>query len=139
MLVIWAKEKAGLSAGVDPATFTEEANQTTEDQIGLNRGQRRDLQRRLNALGFETKATGKFDEDTRAVIERWQTARGYPRSGFFNKLQHKALLSEPVPTAQTGSSDDSGDASRRHTGRRNDGPPNPAAFIGGVVGGIFRH
>ncbi|HEY3793360.1 MAG TPA: caspase domain-containing protein, partial [Bradyrhizobium sp.] len=31
---------------VDPATFNEEANQVTEDQIGLDRGQRRDVQRR---------------------------------------------------------------------------------------------
>jgi uncharacterized caspase-like protein len=31
-----------LTTGVDPATFTEEANLTTEDQIGLEKGQRRD-------------------------------------------------------------------------------------------------
>ena len=51
-----------LTTGIDPATFTEEANQTTEDQIGLEKGQRRDVQRRLNGLGFDTKVTGKFDE-----------------------------------------------------------------------------
>jgi uncharacterized caspase-like protein len=33
--------------GVDPATFSEEASQLTEDQLGLNRNQRRDVQRRL--------------------------------------------------------------------------------------------
>ena len=58
-----------LTTGVDPATFTEEANQTTEDQIGLDKGQRRDVQRRLTGLGFDTKITGKFDEQTRAVIK----------------------------------------------------------------------
>src|SRR5271169_754557 len=84
---------------VDPGTFTEEANQTTEDQIGLDKGQRRDVQRRLNGLGFDTKVTGKFDEETRAVITRWQAARGYPKTGYLNKLQHKALLSEIVATA----------------------------------------
>src|SRR5436190_2590996 len=41
-----------LTAGVDPATFKEDANQTTEDQIGLDKGQRRDVQRRLTGLGF---------------------------------------------------------------------------------------
>ena len=51
-----------LTTGVDPATFTQEANQTTEDQIGLDKGQRRDVQRRLNGLGFDTKVTGKFDD-----------------------------------------------------------------------------
>ena len=39
-----------------------------------------------------TRATGQFDQSTRAVITRWQAARGYPSSGYLNKLQHKALL-----------------------------------------------
>jgi hypothetical protein len=56
-----------LTTGIDPATFTEESNQTTEDQIGLDKGQRRDVQRRLTGLGFDTKVNGTFDEDTRAV------------------------------------------------------------------------
>jgi uncharacterized caspase-like protein len=137
-----------LTTGVDPATFTQEANQTTEDQIGLDRGQRRDVQRRLNGLGFDTKVTGKFDDGTRAVITRWQAARGYPSSGYLNKLQHKALLTEIVASTQT-SSDDSDDHSARrarHSGggggaRRGGG--DPGAFIGGVMGGMmggmFRH
>ena len=88
-----------LTTGIDPATFNAEANQTTEDQIGLDKGQRRDVQRRLNGLGFDTKVTGTFDESTRSVITRWQAARGYPKSGYLNKLQHKALLTEIVATA----------------------------------------
>src|SRR5436190_9612468 len=76
-----------LTTGIDPATFAEQSNQTTEDQIGLEKGQRRDVQRRLNGLGFDTKVTGVFNESTRAVITRWQAARGYPKSGYLNKLQ----------------------------------------------------
>src|SRR4030095_3264433 len=53
-----------LTTGVDPATFKEDADQTTEDQIGLDKGQRRDVQRRLTGLGFDTKVTGKFDPST---------------------------------------------------------------------------
>src|SRR5246127_2513135 len=49
-----------LTPGVDPATYTEDANQVTEDQIGMKAGQRRDAQRRLTGLGFDTKQTGKF-------------------------------------------------------------------------------
>ena len=72
------------------------------------------MQRRLNGLGFDTKVTGKFDEDTRAVITRWQAARGYPKSGYLNKLQHKALLAEIVAATQTSStSDDSDDRPSR--------------------------
>jgi uncharacterized caspase-like protein len=142
-----------ISAGVDPATFTEDSNQVTEDQISLDRGQRKDVQRRLNGLGFDTKITGKFDEDTRTVIKRWQTARGYPATGYFNKLQHKALLSEIVAaTTTTTSSDDSDDhPARRHSsgggggaggGRRGGGGGggggggNPGAFMGNVMGGF---
>jgi hypothetical protein len=130
---------------VDPATFTEEASQVTEDQIGLDRGQRRDVQRRLNGLGFDTKVNGKFDEATRAVIMRWQAARGYPKSGYLNKLQHKALLAEIGPSNQTSASDEDEDHShhRRHNGggggrRYHHGPSGPVGFIGGVVGGLFR-
>jgi uncharacterized caspase-like protein len=138
-----------LTTGVDPAVFTEESSQTTEDQIGLEKGQRRDVQRRLNGLGFDTKVTGKFDEGTRAVITRWQAARGYPKSGYLNKLQHKALLAEIVATTQTSSSDDSDDKPARRRGgggggggRRSGGGgggdmAGPGRFIGGMMGGMF--
>jgi Caspase domain/Putative peptidoglycan binding domain len=136
---------------VDPATFNAESNQVTEDQIGLDKGQRRDVQRRLNGLGFDTKVSGKFDESTRAVIMRWQAARGYTKSGYLNQLQHKALLTEIVSTTQTSSSDDDSSddrPSRRHHssggggggggGRHYRGGGGPGGFIGGVVGGLFR-
>ncbi len=136
---------------VDPATYTEESSQVTEDQIGLDRGQRRDVQRRLNGLGFDTKVTGKFDEETRSVIKRWQAARGYPVSGYLNKLQHKALLSEIVATTQTSSDDSSSDSGSRHVRHYSGGGGgggshrggDPGAFMGGLVGGMmggmFRH
>src|SRR5436190_14311522 len=92
-----------LTTGIDPATFNADANQTTEDQIGLDKGQRRDVQRRLTGLGFDVKVTGKFDEPTRAVITRWQAARGYPKTGYLNKLQHKALLTEIVSATTSAS------------------------------------
>jgi hypothetical protein len=139
-----------LTTGVDPATFTDDASQVTEDQIGLDRGQRRDVQRRLNGLGFDTKVTGKFDDATRAVIERWQAARGYPKTGYLNKLQHKALLSEIVSSTSTASADDEDRPARRHSsgggggggGRRyHSGGGDPAGvgrFMGGMIGGVFR-
>jgi len=139
-----------LTTGVDPATFNEASNQTTEDQIGLDKGQRRDVQRRLTGLGFDTKVTGKFDEQTRAVITRWQAARGYPSSGFLNKLQHKAMLTEIVATTQSASSSSSDEDSsprRRRSGGGGGGGgggghyrsgPNPGAFVGGMIGGMLR-
>ena len=130
-----------LTTGIDPATFKDDADQTTEDRIGLDKGQRRDVQRRLTGLGFDTKVTGKFDETTRAVITRWQAARGYPKSGYLNKLQHQALLTEIVATTQSASSADEDRPRRKRSaggGRRHGGGGGPGGFIGGVVGGILR-
>jgi peptidoglycan hydrolase-like protein with peptidoglycan-binding domain len=116
--------------------FSDDATEVTEDQLGLSKSQRRDVQRRLTGLGFDVKPTGKFDDTTRAVITRWQAARGYPKTGYLNALQHKALQTEILST-RVASSDDSSDdearASRRSSGgggggRRSrgggGGPPN---------------
>ncbi len=133
-----------LTTGIDPATFTQEADQSAEDQLGFDRAQRRDVQRRLNALGFDTKVSGKFDDTTRAVIARWQAARGYPRSGFLNALQLKALQSE-ISATKVASADDSDDEPSRHArhhgggggGRHYRGAGGPGAFFGGMMGGLF--
>jgi uncharacterized caspase-like protein len=145
-----------LTTGIDPETFTAESSQVTEDQVGLDKGQRRDVQRRLNGLGFDTKVTGVFNESTRGVIKRWQAARGYPTSGFLNKLQHKALLTEIVATTPTASSSDDDEPKPRRRANSGGGGggsapvqhhrpqpsgPDPAGagrFIGGVMGGMLR-
>jgi peptidoglycan hydrolase-like protein with peptidoglycan-binding domain len=119
-----------LSASTDPAILSDEATQATEDQIGLNKAKRRDVQRRLTRLGFDTKASGRFDASTRAVITRWQAARDYPKTGFLNTLQHQALLTESVSTANASS-----EKSDRRT-RRRGGGGGPVGVIGGVVGGV---
>src|SRR5271155_882296 len=73
----------------DEANVADEANQETEDRIGLDKRKRREVQRQLTSIGFDTKVNGTFDESTRAVIARWQGARGYPKTGFFNATQHE--------------------------------------------------
>jgi hypothetical protein len=131
-----------LTAGVDPSTFTETADQVSEDQIGLDRNQRRDVQRRLTGLGFDVKATGKFDDETRSVIRRWQAARGYPATGFLNKLQHKAMQSEIVSTRIASDESDDTPARRRSSsgGHRSQGGgmSGPGALFGHMMGGMFR-
>ena len=140
-----ANATRNLTAGIDPATFTEESSQLTEDKIGLDKGQRRDVQRRLNGLGFDTRVTGTFNDETRSVIKRWQAARGYLVSGYFNKLQHKALLTEVV-ALNTANDESSGKPARRRSGgggggrassHHGGGSDAGAAFIGGVVGGMI--
>jgi peptidoglycan hydrolase-like protein with peptidoglycan-binding domain len=102
------------------------------------------VQRRLTGLGFDTKVNGRFDEQTRAVITRWQAARGYPKTGFLNTVQHQALLAESVSAAHASfsssdKSDDDRPARRRGGGsahhHRSGG--GPGGLIGGVVGGLF--
>ncbi len=129
-----------LVASVDPAVVADEATQQTEDQIGLDKGKRRDVQRRLTGLGFDTKVSGRFDDSTRAVIMRWQVARGYPETGFLNTLQHHALLTESVSAAHASIRSDDDRPARRNGGgsahhHRSGG--GPGGLIGGVVGGLF--
>ncbi|WP_316174621.1 MULTISPECIES: caspase family protein [unclassified Bradyrhizobium] len=148
-----------VAKGVDPAVFTEEGSQVSEDQIGLDKSKRRDVQRRLTGLGFDTKMTGIFDDETRGVVKRWQAARGYPSTGYLTRLQHKALLAEPQPAPATASM--SAPAAKPRRARpsgnvaagsapppsaapvyRNPPPDNAgnaagAAFIGGMMGGVL--
>ena len=125
-------------ASVDPATFADQTTQETEDQIGLDKTKRRDVQRRLTRLGFDTKLNGRFDEPTRAVITRWQAARGYPKTGFLDTPQHQALLTESVSAAHASSGDRSGDdRPPRRGGARHHHSGGPGGLIGGVVGGLF--
>jgi peptidoglycan hydrolase-like protein with peptidoglycan-binding domain len=135
-----------VSTSVEPASFADEATeatQETEDRIGLDKRKRRDVQRGLTRLGFDTKVNGKFDEQTRAVIARWQAARGYPKTGFLNTPQHQALATEVASAAQAsvGSSDKSDNdqpARRRGGGGARHRSGGPGGLIGGVVGGLFR-
>jgi peptidoglycan hydrolase-like protein with peptidoglycan-binding domain len=122
-----------LTETTDPATLADEATQETEDRIGLDKRKRRDVQRRLTRLGFDTKANGRFDEKTRAVILRWQAARDYPATGFLNAPQHQALLSESASTVQADVNDR---PARRRSARHHRGGGGPVALIGGVVGGV---
>lgn len=132
--------KAGLSAtprdttaSIEPASLTDEATQQSEDQMGLTRAKRRDVQRRLTRLGFDTKPSGKFDDATRDAISRWQDQHGYPKTGFLNTAQRQALLSESATVTEASRSE-------HHSGgrgHRSRGIGGPIGVIGHVVGGII--
>jgi hypothetical protein len=119
----------------DTAIATDEATQKTEEQIGLTKTKRREVQRRLTRLGFDTKINGKFDESTRAVIARWQEKNGYPTTGFLNATQHKVL------TDTSANAGNSGHQHRRRAGGRarySRGGGGPIGAIGGAVHGVGR-
>jgi peptidoglycan hydrolase-like protein with peptidoglycan-binding domain len=116
-------------ASLDTAAVSDEATQETEDHIGLTKKTRRNIQRRLNALGFRTKANGKFEESTRAAIADWQEVHGYPKTGFLNTAQHTALLEESKSAREN---------HHRHRTHRRHGIGGPIGAIGGAIGGLFR-
>jgi uncharacterized caspase-like protein len=134
----------------DTSEVSDEADQISEDKIGLDRGQRRDVQRRLNKLGFDVHVNGKFDDETRNVIKRWQAVRGYPGTGYLNKAQHVAMLGENLAArtsdedqTSSSSSDDETRRSRRSSGGGGGrhyarGGGGPGGFFGHVMGGFFR-
>jgi peptidoglycan hydrolase-like protein with peptidoglycan-binding domain len=129
-----------ISAPADTATSSDEATQSeatqqSEDQIRLTKTKRRDVQRGLTRLGFDTKANGTFDEATRDAIARWQEQHGYPRTGFLNAAQHQALLSDSAAAAEAKS--DHTDRRRGGRARHDRGVGGPIGAIGHVVGGLF--
>jgi peptidoglycan hydrolase-like protein with peptidoglycan-binding domain len=117
----------------DTAIATSEATQQTEEQIGLTKAKRRNVQRRLTRLGFETKVNGTFDETTRAAISRWQEESGYPSTGFLNAGQHKALTDAAKQAAKSDRKDRRRAGNRTRYSRGGDGP---IGAIGGVARGV---
>jgi uncharacterized caspase-like protein len=120
---------------------TADASSATENALGLDADARRDVQRRLTAMGFQVSVSGQFAEATRRAITSWQTARGYPKSGYLNKPQHQALLQESVAASagtqtETRSMEQQETAPRPKQGRSSKNPVTGAGeFIGGVLGG----
>ena len=79
------------------------------------------------------------------MITRWQAARGYPKTGFLNKLQHKALQSEIVATRVASADVSDGEPVRRSRrggggGRhyQGGGGGGPGGLFDGMMGGLFR-
>ncbi len=120
------------SAPADTAIAASEATQQTEEQIGLTKATRRNVQRRLTRLGFETRVNGTFDEQTRAAISRWQEENGYPSTGFLNAGQHKAMTDAAKQAAKSDPKD------RRRAGNRTrySRGGGPIGAIGGAVRGV---
>jgi hypothetical protein len=121
-------------APADTAVDANGATQETEEQIGLTKAKRRDVQRRLTRLGFDTKINGTFDESTRAAIARWQEEYGYPSTGFLNTGQHKALAN----TAKLAGKSDRKERRRGGHARYSRGVGGPIGAIGGAVRGVGR-
>jgi peptidoglycan hydrolase-like protein with peptidoglycan-binding domain len=117
----------------------EEATEETEDQISLDRRKRREVQRQLTRIGFDTKVNGVFDGETRAAIARWQAARGYAATGFLNAPEHESLLTESESAANPTTSEESDNdpAPHHRSGAHRYRASGPVGVIGGMIGGLF--
>ena len=119
--------------------FTAEASAATESDLLLDPQSRRDIQNRLTVIGFQTPISGQFTDTTRRSITRWQTARGYPQTGFLNKFQHQALLKESA--AATTRPNTVTEQPRQQYQQQRPQPqqavPGPDPFIGGIIGGAI--
>jgi hypothetical protein len=130
------------------ALKTQDANFATETALGIDTMAWRNLQSHLAGAGFLTSGIdGTVGDGTRKAILNWQNARQYKPSGFLNKPQMDALLTEPTvvqPPAQTRSA---GIAAPRPTNYNHarqaggsgggGGGMNPGAAIFGTVLGVF--
>ncbi|MDQ0467397.1 caspase family protein [Labrys wisconsinensis] len=67
----------------------------TEAGLDLDQAAQKAIQQRLKLAGFDpSAANGNFGAKTRIAIGKWQTARGIPGTGYFNKPQYDFLLAE---------------------------------------------
>lgn len=133
-----------------------EASSTTEDTLRLAEDDWRSIQKKLSALGFGTRGIdGEAGRGTRQAIKDWQTARGYTVSGYLNKPQHEALLSETAAKKSASSADDDEKPRARSTSRGQSSSEAPARrsssgsagsgsgaeaagrFVGGVARGLI--
>lgn len=73
---------------VELRTASERAAQDEEAALSLTRAERRDIQRDLTLLGFDTRGIdGIFGRGTRAALSTWQAENGYPATGFLTRQQ----------------------------------------------------
>jgi len=93
----FAVPQASPAAATVPLPETQRMLATEDDEalLNLSRDDRREIQRRLTLLGFDTKgADGAFGPNTRAAIMKWQGERNFPPSGYLKAAQRVLLFSD---------------------------------------------
>ncbi|MGH1464564.1 MAG: peptidoglycan-binding domain-containing protein [Cognatishimia sp.] len=66
--------------------------QQAEQALGLNRSQRRNIQKDLNTLGYNTRGVdGVFGPATRRALAAWQADKGYEPHGYLTLKQLRDL------------------------------------------------
>ena len=100
-----AAASGDLPADASPAADSSRTAESLEAALGLDRQERRRIQQRLAALGFDPgPADGLFGRGTRGAIGRWQSSQGDEPTGYMDAEAAKTLLAvtEPPAEAATG-------------------------------------
>ena len=138
----------GAANAARPPPPTEAATQASEDALGLDKDAWKSVQGKLSALGYGSRSLdGRPGKGTRRAVSEWQAARGYPVTGFLDRVLFEILSNEvaperppPAATAAAEPAPPRKPRPQKPEGGRPPAPggPNPAAvgeFIGGVVRG----
>lgn len=99
---IGAKEETANETAATPAPPTAaDRAEAAEQALGLSRAQRREVQRDLTELGYDTRGVdGLFGRGTRGALRRWQESENLPSTGFLNASQTR-LLARTAAQART--------------------------------------
>ena len=99
-----------------------------EEGLGLDRGARQQIQRALQAAGFDPGgADGLFGPRTRAAIRRWQTSRGSRATGYLDGPSVAALRPSAPGRLTLPQRQPTGAAAAAPAGVSTAPPPPPAA------------
>ena len=82
-------------AGIDAPEEETGPTEATESVLGLNRSQRREVQRRLSLLGHDPRGIdGIFGPGTRGAITAWQKKQDLTATGYLDAAHLKALVED---------------------------------------------
>lgn len=86
-------EQAGATTPPAPDGPSQAEDMVEERLLGLNLDERREVQRRLTALGYRTYGIdGSFGRNTRQALTAWQRDEGLRASGYLTADQFRLLL-----------------------------------------------
>lgn len=86
------EQQAGPVAGTQPGATVAADDPVEERLLGLTAEERREIQRRLTRLGYNTRGVdGAFGANTRRAISAWQSDEGLRASGYITADQLREL------------------------------------------------
>lgn len=72
---------------------SEELEKAVESGLGLSRSDRKEVQRRLTLIGFNTRGVdGVFGPNTRKALSEWQKSAGLGTNGYLNEESYAQLM-----------------------------------------------